>query len=231
MRKLHSKMPLENEVALAENPFEPYLMDALWARGWRHFGPMLFRYSETDLGSAVGRIIPLRIDLEKFRLSESQRRTLRRNVDLCVSFGAPVIRVPERTLFHAHASRFRENIPSAPETFLGTDPASGIPCEIRQLSVTGDGGCLLAASYVAVGSEAWSSIYAMFDPAESRRRLGIATLLWEIEAAREAGCRWLYHGYAFREPSHYDYKKGFSGLEWYDWERWNDTPPPGVAVD
>jgi len=67
----------------------------------------------------------------------------------------------------------------------------------------------------------------MFDPAASRRRLGIATLLWEIESARKAGCRRLYHGYAFSEPSHYDYKKGFTGLEWYDWKRWHDTPPPG----
>ena len=227
MRKLHSTMPLMNEVALAEGPCEPVLMDALWARGWRHFGPIFFRYSETDLGQEVGHIIPLRIDLEKFRLSESQRRTLRRNTDLRVAFGSPVIGSPERMLFHAHASRFRENIPSSPEAFLGSDPDSGIPCEIRKLSATGDGGRLLAASYVAVGRKAWSSIYAMFDPEASRRRLGIATLLWEIEAAREAGCRWLYHGYAFREPSHYDYKKGFSGMEWYDWERWNDAPPSG----
>ena len=150
-------MPLMNEVALAEGPCEPVLMDALWARGWRHFGPMFFRYSETNLGVGVRHVIPLRIDLERFRLSESQRRTLRRNTDLHVSFGSPVIGVPERTLFHAHASRFRENIPSSPESFLGSDPASWIPCEIRQLSVAGDGGRLLAASYVAVGIEAWSS--------------------------------------------------------------------------
>jgi arginine-tRNA-protein transferase len=187
---------------------------------------MFFRYSETDLGSGVGHIIPLRIDLQKFGLSDSQRRTLRRNTDLRVSFGSPVIGSAERTLFDAHASRFRENVPSSPESFLGSEPASGIPCEIRQLSVTDDEGRLLAASYVAVGSEAWSSIYAMFDPEESRRRLGIATLLWEIESARAVGCRWLYHGYAFREPSHYYYKKGFSGLEWYDWERWHDAALP-----
>jgi leucyl-tRNA---protein transferase len=215
-----------NEVALATEPCPPELMDVLWARGWRHFGSMFFRYSETDLGSGVGHIIPLRINLEKFGLSESQRRTLRRNTDLRVSFGSPVIGDAERRLFDAHASRFRENVPSSPESFLGSEPASGIPCEIRQLSVTDDQGRLLAASYVAFGRDAWSSIYAMFDPEESRRRLGIATLLWEIESARAAGCRWLYHGYAFREPSHYDYKKGFSGVEWYDWERWHGAAFP-----
>ena len=215
-----------NEVAFATEPCEPALMDALWASGWRHFGAMFFRYSETASGGEVSHVIPLRIDLDRFQASESQRRTLRRNADLKTTLVPAVIGDAERSLFHAHASRFRENIPGSPEVFLGSDPASGIPCPIRQLSVTGAGGEIVAASYVAIGKSAWSSIYAMFDPGESRRRLGIATLLWEIVAAREAGCRWLYHGYAHREASHYDYKKGFSGLEWYDWERWHDGPLP-----
>lgn len=218
-----------HEVAFATEPHQPVLMDALWARGWRHFGPMFFRYSETESEQGALHVIPLRVDLERFRFSESQRRTLRRNADLKTSFGPSLPGDAERLLFHAHASRFRENIPSSLEAFLGTDPSSGIPCEIRQLSVRGEGGRLLAASYVAVGEEAWSSVYAMFDPAESRRRLGIATLLWEIEAARAAGCRWLYHGYAYREPSHYDYKKQFSGLEWFDWEGWRSGKIPAAA--
>lgn len=215
-----------NEVAYATDSCEPALMDSLWAGGWRHFGPMFFRYAETAVDGAVSHVIPLRIDLEHFRLSSSQRRTLRRNADLKTTLGPAGIGYMERRLFQVHASRFRENTPESLESFLGPDPASGIPCQIRQLSVYGGGGGIIAASYVAIGKRAWSSIYAMFDPGESRRRLGIATLLWEIKAAREVGCRWLYHGYAYREPSHYDYKKGFSGLEWYDWERWHEGPLP-----
>ena len=46
-------------------------------------------------------------------------------------------------------------------------------------------------------------------------------MLLEIEFAQQLGCRYYYPGYAFREPSHYDYKKQFSGLEIYDWAgRW-----------
>lgn len=216
-----------NEVAFATEPCDPCVMDALWDRGWRHFGPMFFRYTETEASQGTMHVLPLRIDLERFTPSGSQRRTLRGNADLTTTFGPPVIGEAERAIFHAHASRFSENVPSSPEAFLGDKPATGIPCEIRQLSVSTGEGSLLAASYVAVGEVAWSSIYAMFDPEESGRRLGISTLLWEIAAAREAGCRWLYHGYCYREPSRYDYKKGFSALEWYDWERWNTGPLPG----
>ena len=39
-----------------------------------------------------------------------------------------------------------------------------------------------------------------------------------IRHARELGCRFYYPGYAYRGPSFYDYKKNFSGLEFYDWE-------------
>ncbi len=218
-----------DEVALAAEPCDPSLMDALWERGWRHFGPVFFRYSEIADDDGEKHVLPLRIDLSRFRPSASQRRTLRSNADLITSFGPPVIGESERAIFHAHASRFREHVPDSLENFLGTDPGSGIPCRIRQLSVRTGEGRLLAASYVGIGREAWSSIYAMFDPSASRRRLGIATLLWEIEAATESGCRWLYHGYCYREPSRYDYKKGFPALEWYDWERWKDGPPPGES--
>ena len=36
--------------------------------------------------------------------------------------------------------------------------------------------------------------------------------------ARKRGCRYYYHGYAFHEPSHYDYKKRLNATEWLDWE-------------
>jgi arginine-tRNA-protein transferase len=74
--------------------------------------------------------------------------------------------------------------------------------------------------------KAHSSIYAMFDPSEASRSLGNATILWEIESAKSAGCRWLYLGYAHVEPSFYDYKKRFTPLQWYDWEHWRSDPLP-----
>ena len=61
----------------------------------------------------------------------------------------------------------------------------------------------------------------MFDPDESRRSLGVYTILLAIERARSMGQRHYYPGYASREPSPYDYKKNFAGLEEYDWRgRW-----------
>jgi leucyl-tRNA---protein transferase len=102
------------------------------------------------------------------------------------------------------------------DDFLGPLPAV-IPAANVQFSLW-KGNRRVAASFLDLGQEAVSSVYAMFDPAEARRSLGILTMLLEMDFARQRGCRFYYHGYAFHEPSPFDYKKQFSGLESFDWQ-------------
>ncbi|MFM8393004.1 MAG: arginine-tRNA-protein transferase, partial [Acidobacteriota bacterium] len=60
-----------------------------------------------------------------------------------------------------------------------------------------------------------------FEPDESARSLGIYLILSGIEYAKRLQLKYYYPGYAYREPSFYDYKKRFQALEAYDWEgRW-----------
>ncbi len=205
---------------------DPAEMDALWAQGWRHFGPLFFRYSHSAARGGERTVIPLRIDLSRFFPSKSQRRILRKNVDLQVRVESVRIDSPRDEMFAAHKTRFQENVPEDLRDFLGYGAESDVPCVMRELSVRGSTGQLLAASYIALGEASHSSIYAMFDPVEARRSLGIATQLWEFQHARELGKRWHYLGYAFRESSFYDYKKQFSGLEWFDWTEWQTAPLP-----
>ena len=203
-------------------------MDALWADGWRHFGPLFFRYDVTE--SPAGEllhIIPLRVDVTRFAPSKSQRRTLRRCADLRFELASVRLDDERHVLFDAHAARFNDNVPGSLEDFLGGGPQWDCPCPVRELSVRDADGHLLAASYVDLGAESTSAVYAMWDPPEAHRRLGIATMLWEIEHARRTGRRWHYLGYASREPSHYDYKRDFGALEWFDWTEWRPDPPPG----
>ncbi len=68
-----------------------------------------------------------------------------------------------------------------------------------------------------MGRRATSAVYAMFEPEESRRSLGVFTMLEAMRYTRASGRRFYYPGYACREPSVYDYKKNFAGLEQFDW--------------
>jgi arginyl-tRNA--protein-N-Asp/Glu arginylyltransferase len=215
-----------NEIAFLDHA-TPCQMDLLWSLGWRNFGRRFFRYSQFPYDRRCLTILPLRIDIRAFSLSDSQRRTLRRNVDLLWHVGPATTDQEHQDLLKRHALRFKENRPESPHDFLGDGVQDSRPCEVREISARNKEGDLLAASYIGVGEEAFSSIHAMFDPEVHRRRLGIATLLREVEETRITGRRFLYLGYATVEPSLDDYKKGFAGLEWYDWERWHDTPVPG----
>jgi arginine-tRNA-protein transferase len=194
-------------------------MDRLWAKGWRHFGPLFYRYAQAQHGGALMDVRPLRIDLGRFRLSKSQRRVWRRNQDLSISIQPTRLDDTRRALFHRHKQRFTENVPDAIEDFLGADASPG-PCDNVEVSVF-SGSKLVAASYLDLGRAAVSSIYAFFDPEASARSLGIFTMLVEIDFAMNRGCRHYYPGYAYRQPSHYDYKKQFHGLESFDWQRWS----------
>ncbi len=194
----------------------PLIMDRLWAAGWRHFGNYFFRYStqESDDGSEQ-RITPLRIRVADFRPSKSQRRVWMGNSGLRHEIAPVRMDDDLRSLFQKHKTRFRSNVPESIEDFLGDTPERG-PCVSRMLRVF-DGERLLAASFFDVGAKAASSVYAMFDPSESNRRLGTYTLLLEVDFCRMHGLEHLYTGYATQEHSAYDYKKLFRPSEWLEW--------------
>lgn len=209
---------------------EPEQMDKLWAQGWRHFGEYFFRYSIAHHNDGAQTVIPLRIDLTKFELSRSQKRALNRNRDLTVVVRPSFIDEFKKQLFHRHKRRFNHNVPDSILDFMSDRPAE-VPCTNREIAVFADEK-LIAVSFLDVGQASTSSVYAMFEPAESKRSLGIFMILQAINHSRELGCRYYYPGYAYRGQSFYDYKKNFAGLEAYDWQTgWQPYLPDEGETD
>ncbi len=197
-------------------------MDSLLANGWRHFGTHFFRFNVGFLRDELRLVLPLRTDLRNFRLSKSQRRVLRLNEDLNVEIDPIELDREAEDLFDRHKTRFDHSVPDSLYNFLSRNPSSS-PCEAKQVRVT-KGDRLVAISYLDAGHEATSGIYAMFDPAESARSLGIFTLLKEIEYSIEQGKEFYYLGYCYEGESFYDYKKRFRGTEVFDWKgNWHQT--------
>ena len=206
----------------------PRGMDELWAEGWRHFGAIFFRYRVWEHGGRRLSVTPLRIDLARFAPSRSQRRVVARNRDLRAETRPTELDADVRRMFGLHRLRFREQVPDSLEDFLSHAPAS-VPCRNETIRVY-SGARLVAAHFLDIGSDAASSVYSMFDPSESRRSLGVYTILLAAEHARRGGRRYYYPGYATREPSPYDYKKKFAGLEEFDWRgRWRPLERGGAS--
>ncbi|TAF63790.1 MAG: arginine-tRNA-protein transferase [Cytophagales bacterium] len=204
----------------------PFFLDTLWAEGYRNFGSYFFRYQYDTIPfyfTEPAAIIPLRINIDKFEWAKSQKKIIHKNQDLECKWQAINIDQERENLFHKHKQRFKENIPNNVRNFIGeeedyqTDNTKEIACYFN--------GKLIAVSFVGVGQNALSSIYAMFDPDYNDRSLGVFTLLQEIEQVKKMQMQYLYLGYAHQVPSFYDYKKKFYGLEAFDWNgNWQDFP-------
>lgn len=197
------------------NAVTPEQMDLLLADAWRHFGTHFFRYSLGIYRDEIRRVIPLRIRLADFKLSKSQRRVLRKNESLRVEIRPIEITAESEALFHRHKERFEHGVPASIFDFVSREPAT-VPNLGSEIAVYREDN-LVAVSYFDEGNSTTSGIYAIFDPDESSRRLGIFTMLKEIEYSIETGREFYYHGYAYQGESFYDYKKRFSALEQFDW--------------
>lgn len=194
------------------------LLDELLAEGWRHCGTLFFRYNTSIYEQRACRVLPLRVNLERYAPSKAQRKIWRQNQDLQVAFGPARVNDENQALFYLHKQRFGSGAPPSLYTYLSALPAT-VPCEVLMVEVR-QAGQLLAASFMDVGETAVSSIYGMFHPEEARRSLGIYTMLLEIDWALRHGKQYYYQGYCYHVPSFYDYKLKFEGLEYYDWQQW-----------
>lgn len=218
------RLELINEEFRAET-VTPVQYDTLLAGAWRHFGLHFFRYNFGVYENEIRRVMPLRIRLADFTPSKSQRRIFRKNSDLVTEIRPIAISAETHDLFERHKLRFKSGVPNSIYDFIARD-AKNSPTELFQLTVCHDGR-LVAASYFDVGEISISSIYAIFDPNEISRSLGIFTMLKEIEYAAANGKSLYYHGYAYEGESYYDYKKRFSELEQFDWKGgWHQPEPP-----
>ena len=194
----------------------PEIMDMFWATGWRHFGEYFFRYSLGYYEFQIRQVIPLRIRLADFAFSKNQRRNLKKNRDLKIIVRPIEITDEKIILFERHKQRFNHGVPQSIYDFLSHTPAS-VPCQGLEFCVY-EREKLLAVSFLAIGEIAVSSIYAMFEPTETKRGLGIFTMLLEIDFAIKNGKTFYYQGYCYEGNSFYDYKKRFSALEKFDWQ-------------
>lgn len=201
----------------------PRELDALLAAGWRHFGERFFRYNFALHEGALCGVMALRVRLADFVPSKSERRVLRRNAELATRIVAARHGAEYDALFARHRERFADNVPDSLRDFLAARPELG-PGETVAVEVRAAGE-LVAVSFLDLGAESGSSVYAMFDPEWSRRSLGILTLLREIEHLRALGKSHHYLGYAYTVVSVYDYKKRVPAVEAYDWGHgWQALP-------
>lgn len=182
-------------------PLTPEAFDAQLAEGDRRAGPLLYRTACPACSACEA----LRVPVGAFVPTRSQQRVLRRNGDLDVEVGPPVVDAVRLELFNRH-SRERglgDGDDLDADGYFQQFAASCVDTsEVRYLV----GGRLVAVSILDFGRRAASSVYHYFDPDESARSLGVYSVLREIELCRGRGVEWYYLGYWVGECRHLRYK-------------------------
>jgi arginine-tRNA-protein transferase len=197
-------------------------------RGWRKFGHSFFRPACPGCRACV----PLRVPVERFRPSRSQRRILRRCAGLRVEFGPLRYRAEFFDLYQRHSlARFAQECSF--EDFAASLHSPSCPTLV---STYAEGGRILGAGYLDVAADGLSSVYFVFDPERTDLSLGVYSVLREIEEARRMGLAHYYLGYVVPGCDRMAYKAAFRPHQLFDWEegqwleegREPEFPAPGM---
>jgi arginine-tRNA-protein transferase len=137
---------------------------------------------------------PIRVLVDAFSPSKSQRRCWRKNQDLVVSEDTPKATDEKFELYSRYLrdwhGRSEPDDRATFESFLYDSPVQTLEHSYRDAA-----GRLLAVGICDVSRDSLSSVYFYFDPAHSHRGLGTFGALHEIGQARNMGIPYYYLGY------------------------------------
>ncbi len=166
--------------------------------------------------------IPLRVPVETFRRSRSQRRVWRRNRDVRVTVRRPCCDTLRYELFCRHqAAQFDR--PMCPTIDDLRETLFESPIETLELDYWLEAH-LIGVGIVDLCPDALSSVYFFFDPDHARRSPGTFSALVEIDLAHQWARRWWYAGYWIRDCPTMRYKSAFRPHELLAPEGWRPVP-------
>ncbi len=197
-----ARMPLR----MPTEEIRPEQFDQLLAEGDRRNGIMLYRTRCPSCNACQ----PIRVPVNDFVPSPSQRRVLRRNEGaIRVEVGTPEVSARRLEIYNRH--KLERGLSRTDQPMDATDYRMWLvnSCvDTREVRYFVDDR-LVAISILDFGRDAVSSVYHYFDPDESWRSLGVYSAVTEIQMTRELGYHWYYLGFYVEDCNHLSYKAGY----------------------
>jgi arginyl-tRNA--protein-N-Asp/Glu arginylyltransferase len=198
------------------DPRLPAVYETALAWGFRRAGGHVYRPQCRHCQACV----PCRIPVEGFAPDRGQRRCLRRNQDLAVSWrraeaDPELMGLYERYLAWRHpGGGMDEPAPDDFRRFL-ISPWNGSEFLEARLD-----GRLVAVAVTDIGRNCLSAVYTFYAPDQARRSLGLLCILKQLERARAQDLAHLYLGYWIPGHPKMHYKSKFSPIEVLRRGRW-----------
>jgi len=158
--------------------------------------------------------VPVRIPVDRFAPSRSQRRILRANHDIDVTIAPPRATLEHYALFDCYQQARHAGGGMASMSY--TDFRAMIeetPVDTRLVEARTASGELVGVSLTDWLADGYSGVYKFFDPELTGRSLGTFLVLWHVQQARLEGLPHVYLGYWIGACDKMSYKTRFRPIE------------------
>ena len=184
-------------------------------RGWRRFGKYFFH----PICEGCNACKSLRIDVDNFKPSKSQRRVIKKNQVTKVTLQRPSLSKSHITLYNsyhtwkAEKDQWRSRNISQREYYENfVDGAHDFGREV--LYYYDD--TLVGVDLIDIVNDGISAIYFYYDPHYAHLSLGTYSLLYQIELAKSMKLPYIYLGYWVDGCQAFSYKGNFKPLDLLD---------------
>jgi len=192
-------------------------------QGFRRSGNLIYRPHCEGCDACI----PVRIPASDFQPNRGQQRVWRRNQDLNITEVKAdytdehfaLYRRYQRTR-HAGSSMDTDD-PDRYRDFLFGTIADTRLIEMRAPAFGNGKGKLLCVAVIDVLDDGLSAVYTFFDPGETRRALGVFSVLYEVELAKSLGLPYTYLGYLIADSPKMSYKINYQPLQAFQSGKWD----------
>lgn len=182
--------------------------ESLIERGYRRFGKMYFR----PVCEACDECKTIKIDVDNFEFSKSQRRVLRKAEHIQSVIAQPTLTQEHLDLFkkyhqHMEGKKGWEYNPTSPESYYGSfvNGYNDFGFEVLYF----DQDKLIGVDLIDILDNGISSIYFYYDPDYAHLALGKLSLLKQIKFAKANNKKWIYLGYYVKDCPSLSYKADY----------------------
>ena len=193
----------------------PEELDDYLSKGWFRMGQTIFTCRFITFKDILYTTIWLRLCLDGFEYSKSQRKLLNRNRRNFTIVSRKAIFDQEKDqLYQTHKKRFDGHVAKSLQSSLFGDTSFNI-YDTYEIAIYDDDR-LVGCSFFDRGEKTLASIMGMFHPDYNKYSLGYYSMLEEIAYGQQHNYNHYYPGYVVPGYGKFDYKLRIGAVDYFD---------------